>query len=123
MIREKLINIILIATCLLLYGINTALRNVLDIYFLRCHFNDMLAPIIVLSFASLLLNSINRHSIKKLWIILLSCCGCSFVWEFCAIFIYPASTFDWWDILFIFWGGIIYWLFSIFIINKEDPYG
>ncbi len=107
---------------MVLYRVNMWFKQLSISYhypFVRFHLNDMMAAVIVLSYGSLLLNLLGKHSISDWKLIVMICAGCSFVWEYCARFLYPASTSDWIDILSIFLGGAIYWLFTNIIIKER----
>lgn len=119
--NERTVNIILLVVCACLYlfirWFRTAYQHS-NFVFLKYHFSDLLAPIVVLSYGSFLLNIRKRHSIKKLKYITGLCLLCSFVWEYCAQFLYPKSTSDWLDVCAIFGGGFIYWII-INLLSKE----
>lgn len=123
--KERTINIIILAVCIILYIFIRIFRTIYSgnaFAFLRYHFTDLLAPIVILSYSGLLLNIVNHHSINKFLQIIALCVFCSFVWEYCAQFLYSSSTPDWLDVCSIFGGGFIYWI----IINlsaKENKNG
>lgn len=121
--REKRVNCLLIAISFMIYAINIWFKKQEISYrhlFIRNHLNDLIAPVVVLAFAGILLNYINKQSIGDFSLILLICAFCSFIWEYCALVLHPASTFDYIDIVCIFCGGIIYWsIYNILIKRKE----
>ena len=66
--KERTINIIILAVCIILYIFIRIFRTIYSgnaFAFLRYHFTDLLAPIVVLSYSGLLLNIVNHHSINK----------------------------------------------------------
>ena len=123
--KERIVNIVILGSCLLLYVFARIVRARYEgdnLIFLRYHFTDMLAPIVVLSYSGLLLNMMNHYSIKNFFQIVVLCAFCSFVWEYCARFLHPSSTSDWLDVVSIFGGGLIYWTI-INLIAKEKNNG
>jgi hypothetical protein len=111
--KEQQINAIVLIVCVCLYFFVRWFRQVYggnDFKFIRYHLSDAIAPIVVLSYSGYLLNIKKHHSIKRIDYILLLCLFCSFVWEFCARFLYPVSVSDWIDVCSIFIGGVVYWI-------------
>lgn len=116
-------NLLLLVICLSIYTANIWFKKQGCSYafpFVRNHLNDMLATQAFLSYAGCLLSFVGKRSIKKLRHILLVSSACSFVWEYCAKYLYPRSTFDYIDILCYFMGGLIYWIYANLFIKEND---
>lgn len=121
--KERIVNITVLVLCLCLYLFARWFRasyHGSGFDFLKYHFTDMLATMVVLSYGGFLLNCINRHSIRRIVQVLVLCMLCSFVWEYCAQFLYPSSTSDWLDVCSNFCGGILYWIIINITTNKEN---
>lgn len=113
--RQKadfIISIIIVA----FYLINQQVKNLVRVpyigYFLRCHFNDLMAAILFLAYINLIL-SISKFQtcIKNFsWILSFSCL-CSIFWEGIAPLFIKNSVADIWDVLFYILGGFIYWYY------------
>lgn len=76
--------------------------------FFVCYLNDLMAPVFLLSYANILLGSIQRR-LQKLWQILpmifvFGCC-----WEFAAPLFKQSSVTDLIDILCYMAGAVLYW--------------
>ena len=119
MINKKFIiknkkNFSLIIICLLFFLLNTLLLKNIDLgilnSFFRGYFNDLLAPIIFLSFMNILLKNILNIEIKKATYLISITLIISFIWEYIAIFLKPSSTFDYLDIIAYLIGCLIYYI-------------
>lgn len=120
--KEKAANILIISVCMGIYILNYFFKKQDISYnylFIRNHLNDVLASLIVLSYGSFLFNFLNMRSIHDVRLIFLICCFCSFVWEYAAKFLNPQSTSDWWDVVSIFAGGLLYWLIVHFAFYRK----
>ena len=95
---------------LALYFLNqTVIKNVFeDIKFFHWYFNDLLAPVVALSFLNLLQGIKRRKEIISWRQLIGFCVVCSVFWEWVAIYIKPTSTFDVYDIGIYFLGAFIY---------------
>lgn len=121
--REFRTNLLLLVICLSVYAANIWFKKQgfsYDFPFIRNHLNDMLATQAFLSYAGCLLSFVGRRSISKLHHILMLSGTCSFVWEYCAQYLYPKSTFDYIDILCYFIGGLIYWIYANLFIKEKN---
>ena len=78
-------------------------------YFLICHFNDLICPLLFFAYANLLLLTVERE-ITRLWVILLISMGTSFLWEFAAPLFKASATTDPVDLACYIAGGILYWV-------------
>ncbi|MBP3494488.1 MAG: hypothetical protein J6J83_07790 [Oscillospiraceae bacterium] len=107
---------ITIDSCLLLASLLLYLLNQLVLkradgslsWLFRSHFNDLLAPIALLSLWNIILVHKKAHRIesnKQLFQVGICCSVC---WEWLAIYIKPTSTFDVLDICAYFTGIAIY---------------
>ena len=117
--KERILYLFLIWLCLALYFFNNLLLKQISAGFLRyfavSHFNDFLAPMIILSISNFFLSMTGR-SILKLWQVLLFTLACGAFWEFTAflfpdgVLILPASTYDPIDFIAYFAGGFLFWV-------------
>lgn len=102
----------MIISVAILYAINKfAIKpNVVGVAFkfFNGHFNDLLAPVMLLAWSNILLAPINK---RVTGIILI--CGFAFIvgliWEFVTPIYKPSVTSDWWDVLCYVIGGMVYW--------------
>ena len=120
--QEFRINLFLFVLCLSIYAANIWFKKLeisFNYPFIRNHLNDTLATQAFLSCAGCLLNCGKRHSVYRLRHVMLITCTCSFVWEYCAQYLNPKSTFDYIDILCYFLGGFIYWIYVKLFIKEK----
>ena len=79
-------------------------------YILKCHFNDFLAGIVIISYLNLIF-SISRFSHIRIdnYIASVSICFiCGILWEYILPLIFPHGTSDVWDIVSYILGGVMY---------------
>ena len=103
-------NAIILLFSVSLYLLNqSVIKNVFtSVLFFHCYFNDLLAPVVVLSFSNLLLVIKRQRTITSFKQITGLCMFCAVCWEWLAIYIKPDSTFDLWDIVAYFIGASLY---------------
>ena len=106
------INIILIITVLALYFLNNtyfkhATSGIVQHMFI-CHFNDLICPSFLMSYANLLLLTVGKRvvSLKGILFIIIPA---GLIWEFFAPFIKPSTTTDLYDLLCYVIGGVLYY--------------
>lgn len=112
----RLLNIIIFLICFLLYLINEVMLKKIRNIFFTGYYNDMLAPILLLSYSNFLLY---RHKqlllgTKSFAFILI----CSFVWEFLAPLIKENSVVDAFDFIAYIVGCGIYNIILIIYIKR-----
>lgn len=78
-------------------------------YFFSCYFDDLLAPILLLSYVNLLLSIYNKK-IYTLRYLILFILLVSIVWEYLIVYVKPDSVSDPFDMLCYVLGTIIYWI-------------
>ena len=111
-IKKRPLNIILIFIVAILYVVNNIWLKDLVSYNIRwffvCYFNDLICPLLFLSYCNLLLLTTNREvtSLKALFLIGLAV---GVIWEFGAPILKPTSTTDLMDIVCYLMGSILYW--------------
>lgn len=111
-IKKRPLNIILIFIVAILYVVNNIWLKDLVPYNIRwffvCYFNDLICPLLFLSYCNLLLLTTNREvtSLKALFLIGLAVGA---IWEFGAPILKPTSTTDLMDIVCYLMGSILYW--------------
>lgn len=115
-VKQKPINIILMAIVLCLYFLNNTVfkfctRGIVQ-EFMICHFNDFICPLFFISYSKLLLITVNKE-IKTFKSLLIFGFCAGLVWEFFAPIIKPTATADFWDLVFYILGTSLYW----YIIN------
>lgn len=76
--------------------------------FFVCYFNDLMAPMFMLSYSNILLSTVNRR-ITRILQILLFCLAIGVVWEFVAPFMKKGAVWDPFDVLCYLIGGVFYW--------------
>ena len=81
-------------------------------FFLRCRFNDLLCPLVVIPACQIVLLVFLRTSMRKLGTLLLFSLACSVVWEFIVPLIKTGSTADLWDVV-CYMGGTVLYYFSV----------
>lgn len=123
-IKDRPINIILIFTVVGLYLLNNLLLKRVSIgvvhYFLVCHFNDLICPILFFSYANLLLLTADKE-LTSIWKICLISICISFIWEVWAPLVKPSAITDPADVVCYFVGSIIYWVL-LEVASKSNPY-
>lgn len=107
-------NLSLIIICLILFVINTLFLKKMNFEtlnsFFRGYLNDLLAPIIFLSFMNLLLKNILNIEINKAIYLFIITLFISFIWEYMAIFVKNNAVFDYLDIIVYLLGCLIYYI-------------
>ena len=122
-IKRKPLNLLLILVVICMYFLNNfyfkyRTEGIVK-YFLVCYLNDLIAPILLISYANILLISINYEINKIQWIIFLGF-GAGLLWEFVAPFYRTSATTDFIDLCFYVLGSIIYWCMNTFFrLDKE----
>jgi hypothetical protein len=106
-------NVVLMSVVLLLYvvnnhGIKAHTDGTLG-YFFTCYFNDFICPILVLSYANIVLSLQNYQLITLKWIICAGFCAGIF-WEYITPLYHPSSTSDIYDVLCYLLGACVYWI-------------
>lgn len=86
-------------------------------YILKCHFNDFLAGLAIISYLNLLFSmSIWSHIQIDNYLKSISICFlCGILWEYTLPFIFSHGTSDMWDIVSYILGGVMY----IKLLNKK----
>ena len=111
-IKKRPLNLLLIVLVAVLYVLNNlvlkksfhgAVR-----FFLVCYMNDLICPLLFLSYINLLLISINRELEQWPQILTVSLCAGA-IWEFLAPVFKPSSVTDPWDLACYTAGGMTYW--------------
>jgi len=110
---HRLENISIFITCVILHFMNVLvflkINNSSLHYFFSCYFDDLLAPILLLSYVNLLLSIYNKKLYTLRYLILFILLV-SIVWEYLVVYIKPNSVSDPFDILCYVLGTIIYWI-------------
>ena len=88
-------------------------------YLLQCHFNDVLAGLLLMSYSNFLL-SIHEKAITKLHQIILYCLLVGLFWEYVIPLIKTNSVSDPIDILCYIIGGMIYWCFYRLTVRTTE---
>ena len=78
-------------------------------FFFICYFNDLICPLLFVSYANFLLIIVHKE-MQKLCHILLLCFSAGCFWEFGAPLLKETAVTDLWDIVFYLLGGVLYWL-------------
>ena len=124
-IKKRPINIWLIIIVVCLYGLNNHyLKSITtgDIqYFMICYFNDLICPILLLSYTNILLISIDQEMKRAQTILLFGFCA-GIAWELISPLIKSSTTTDLMDIFIYTGGSLFYWCMYTLaekIINKE----
>ena len=121
-LKSNLLDLIILVTVSLLYQFNNHYikANTAGIphEFFVCYFNDLMAPMFMLSYSNILLHTVNRKITKLLYVIAF-CLFIGAVWEFFAPFIKKGAVWDPFDILCYLIGGLFYWM----IQNKKAGIG
>ena len=111
-IRKRPINLLLIIFVCICYEVNNKfLKNNTEgllNHFLICYFNDLLCPLLLLSYCNMLLLTKEKELNRLIYII-----GFIFlaglIWEFVAPLIKTSSVCDVIDLLCYVIGGVFYW--------------
>ena len=110
--RANLINLVNMSLIGGLYFVNNRWFKHISVgavqYFFICYFNDILAPIFLLSYSNILLY-VKGLRINQYTHIIAFCVAVGLLWEFLAPLLNPASVSDWLDIVCYVIGGSIYW--------------
>lgn len=111
-IKEKPVNLILIIMVLCLYLLNNkylkpCTEGIIQQFFI-CYFNDLICPLLFISYSNMLLISINKEIKRFKWIMFFGFCS-GLVWEFIAPLLNPMSVTDIVDLLFYTLGAFFYW--------------
>lgn len=110
--KANLFDLIILVTVSLLYQLNNHYikANTIGIphEFFVCYFNDLMAPMFMLSYSNILLRTVGR-SITKILHIVAFCLLIGTVWEFFAPFIKRGAVWDPLDIVCYLFGGLFYW--------------
>lgn len=110
---HRLENISIFFTCVILHLMNVLvflkINNSSLHYFFSGYFDDLLAPILLLSYVNLILSIYNKK-IYTLRYLILFILLVSIVWEYLVVYIKPNSVSDPFDILCYVLGTIIYWI-------------
>lgn len=111
-IKYRPSNLCVILFCVILYLFNeNYLKPNTDgviNFFSVCYFNDLLSPLLFLSYVNMVLLT-NGWEIKKLTYILLICLLAGLLWEYGALFLKDGSVADVYDLCMYFVGGVFYW--------------
>lgn len=87
-------------------------------YFFICYFNDVLAPIWILSYSNILLSE-NKKEMVKISVILSFTFCCGLIWEFFAPLIKKTSVTDIIDLFAYLFGGLIFWFIQKLHLNNN----
>lgn len=111
-IKYNISDILILLTVSALYQLNNRYIKAATIgtlhEFFVCYFNDLMAPMFMLSYSNILLGTVNRK-LMKIRHIVWFCLLIGAVWEFVAPFMKEGAVWDPFDILCYLIGGIIYW--------------
>lgn len=111
-IKDNSVDLIILIIVVTLYMINNKYIKIATIgivhKFFVSYFNDLMAPMFMLSYSNILLKIVDRR-IKKLLHVILFCLAIGSVWEFVAPFIKKGAIADPFDILCYLIGGLFYW--------------
>lgn len=87
-------------------------------YFLRCRFNDLLCPLVVIPACQTVLQITMHTSMRKPGTLLLFTLACAIVWEFIIPLVKAGSTSDLWDVVCYVGGTILYWFAVIYTASR-----
>lgn len=87
-------------------------------YFFICYFNDILAPIWILSYSNILLSE-NKKEMVKLSVTLSFTFCCGLIWEFFTPLIKKTSVTDIIDLFAYLFGGLIFWYIQKLYLNNN----
>lgn len=103
---SSIINATILIVTFIVYLINQKILKLTNYTFFKCYFNDLLAPIILLSFSNFLLNLYNRTIKGKNIYIFISICG--IFWEVITPLLKKDSVSDILDFVMYILGASIY---------------
>ena len=111
-VKTNLLDTVIIIIVSVMYLLNNryikiATSGILHEFFV-CYFNDLMAPMFMLAYSNILLDTVNRKFSKLIHIVMF-CLVVGIVWEFVAPLVKKYADFDSIDILCYLVGGIIYW--------------
>ena len=111
-------NCVALTVSVLLYFLNQIIiKNIFrHALFFHCYFNDVVAPVGVLSFLNFSQSIKGRGRIESWRQLVGFGIACSVCWEWVATYIKPSSTFDMWDIVAYFSGIFIY---QVALLHKK----
>jgi len=78
-------------------------------FFLRCRFNDLMCPLVVIPMCQIVIHRFLHTSMQKLHTLLLFTLACAFVWEFVIPLVNAGSTADLWDVVCYMGGAVLYY--------------
>ena len=122
-IKQKPINIILMAIVLCLYFLNNTVfkfctRGIIQ-EFMICYFNDFICPLFFISYSNLLLLTVGREIKRLKWILIFGFVS-ALIWEFLAPVLKAGSVTDITDIICYMTGAVIYWFILRMFISRKD---
>lgn len=120
--RAKAANWILLTVSLVVYFINTYMRKhqlLTNHLFLKNHFNDCLAMIVVMSIYCLIFYKSQTYTITKPYTVIRMCFLASIMWEYIAPLVNKNSVSDYVDCICYFLGGFIYCLLMQLFLNSD----
>ena len=103
---SNLLNIMILVITFLVYLVNQNILKETNCIFFLCYFNDLLAPILLLSFSNFLLYYYNKEIKGKNIYLFIGICA--LFWEFITPLYKKNSICDFIDILMYFIGASIY---------------
>lgn len=111
-IKANLLDTIIIIVVSVMYLLNNryikmATSGILQDFFV-CYFNDLMAPMFMLAYSNILLDTVNRKFSKLIHIVIF-CLMLGVIWEFGAPFMKKGAVADSVDILCYLIGGVLYW--------------
>lgn len=113
----RLLNIAIFIIFFIFYLLNELILKSLNNIFFTGYYNDILAPILLLSYSNFLLLKYNKYFIgAKSFIFIVIC---SFIWEFFAPLIKSDAIMDFLDFIAYLTGCFIYNIIFIFYIRKK----
>lgn len=111
-IQSNKINMIIFVTCVLLYGINELLLKRQDImrWLFSGHFNDFLAPLLLLSYSNILIKIAYNKTYNSFLGLSTGMLAVSLIWEYAAPYIKSGAVTDPLDIIAYYVGFMVYWI-------------
>lgn len=111
-VKANLLDTIIIIVVSTMYLLNNryikmATSGILHDFFV-CYFNDLMAPMFMLAYSNILLDTVNRKFSKLVHIVIFTLVV-GFIWEFVAPLMKEGAVSDPVDILCYLIGGVIYW--------------
>lgn len=107
------VNLVLILITVGLYFLNNMVLKKYSSgffeYFFKCHFNDLICPLVFLAYCDILLSTKNKN-INKLWQCMIFIFVVGLIWEFFAPLIKAGAVTDYIDIICYQIGATLYWL-------------